>query len=107
LTSKVGDIGVTMTKAIPVNDFVEPAGTRKIAERRAWATVAVIGKCAVDLINSCAAPGQCKLYLDPLALKNAVAEAAYREIISPGSLAPDLERGAAIQSIQAGSVEIV
>jgi hypothetical protein len=43
----------------------------------------------------------------PQALKNAVAEAAYREIGSPGSLAPDLERGGAIQSIQAGSVEIV
>jgi hypothetical protein len=52
LTSKAGDIGVTMMKAIPVNDFVEPAGTRKIAERRAWATVAVIAKCAADLINS-------------------------------------------------------
>jgi len=43
----------------------------------------------------------------PVALKNALAEAAYRELNSPGSLAPDLERGGAIESLQAGSVEIV
>ena len=36
-----------------------------------------------------------------------MAEAAYRELNSPGSLAQDLERGGAIQSLQAGSVEIV
>jgi len=43
----------------------------------------------------------------PKVLKDALAEAAYRELNSPGSLAPDLERGGAIQSLQAGSVEIV
>ena len=43
----------------------------------------------------------------PVMLKTALAEAAYRELNSPGSLAPDLERGGAIESLQAGSVEIV
>jgi hypothetical protein len=43
----------------------------------------------------------------PQLLKDALAEAAYRELNSPGSLSPDLERGGAIQSLQAGSVEIV
>lgn len=42
----------------------------------------------------------------PSALKSAVAEAALRELTSPGSLAPDLERGGAIKRIQAGPVEV-
>ena len=54
MTSKDGDIGVIMKKTILVRDCVEPAGTRKSAARKGWATVAVIAKCAVDLINSCA-----------------------------------------------------
>jgi hypothetical protein len=37
----------------------------------------------------------------------ASAEAAWRELQAPGSLSPDLERGGAVQSIKAGSVEIV
>lgn len=42
----------------------------------------------------------------PSAIKNAAAEAAYREVTAPGSLAPDLERGGAIESLQAGSVAV-
>lgn len=42
----------------------------------------------------------------PDALKNAVAEAGYRELIGPGSLAPDLERGGDIRRLKAGSVEV-
>jgi hypothetical protein len=54
LRSKDGDIGVimmrtvTMTETILVRDSAEPAGTRKSAARKAWATVAVIAKCADD-----------------------------------------------------------
>lgn len=36
----------------------------------------------------------------------ATCEAAVRELVEPGSLAPDLNRGGAIQSLKAGSVEI-
>ena len=48
MRSKDGDIGVIMKKTIPVRDSVEPAGTRKSAARKGWATVAVIAKCADD-----------------------------------------------------------
>lgn len=42
----------------------------------------------------------------PLALKHAVAVAALREMVDPGTLAPDDDRGGAIRSIRAGSVGI-
>ena len=38
---------------------------------------------------------------------DASAEAAWRELQSPGSMSPDLERGGLIASLKAGSVEIV
>ena len=38
---------------------------------------------------------------------DASAEAAWRELQSPGSMSPDLERGGAIKSLKAGSVEVV
>jgi hypothetical protein len=43
----------------------------------------------------------------PREIKNAVCEAAIRELASPGGLAPDLERGGAVKSLKAGSVEVV
>lgn len=42
----------------------------------------------------------------PAALVSAAAEAAYRELMKPGSLAPDLARGGAIKGVRAGSVAI-
>jgi hypothetical protein len=42
----------------------------------------------------------------PLAVQYAIIEAARRELIEPGSMAPDLERGGAVRSIKAGSVSI-
>jgi hypothetical protein len=42
----------------------------------------------------------------PAEVKDASAEAAWRELQEPGSLSPDLERGGAIKSLKAGSVEI-
>jgi hypothetical protein len=42
----------------------------------------------------------------PAALVRATAEAAWRELQSPGALTPDLERGGAIKSLKAGSVGI-
>jgi hypothetical protein len=42
----------------------------------------------------------------PVEIKNAVCEAAVRELASPGAMAPDLDRGNAIHSIKAGSVQI-
>ena len=44
----------------------------------------------------------------PVEIANATCEAALREIVAAGSLAPDLERGGAnTRSLKAGSVEIV
>jgi len=43
----------------------------------------------------------------PRELRAAVCEAAIREMAAPGTLSPDLERGGAIKSLQAGSVQIV
>lgn len=43
----------------------------------------------------------------PQDIIDANAEAAWRELQSPGSLSPDQERGGAIKSLKAGSVEIV
>ena len=42
----------------------------------------------------------------PVEVINATCEAAIRELQSPGSMMPDLERGGQIQSIRAGSVGI-
>jgi hypothetical protein len=42
----------------------------------------------------------------PLAIKSAQSEAAWRELQSPGSMQPDLERGGSIKRVKAGSVEI-
>lgn len=42
----------------------------------------------------------------PQQIKDATCEAAVRELASPGGLAPDLERGGAIKTLKAGSVEI-
>lgn len=43
----------------------------------------------------------------PHEILDATCEAAVREVQVPGSMQPDLERGGAIQSIRAGSVEVV
>lgn len=43
----------------------------------------------------------------PQKVKDAACEAAWRELSDPGSLAPDLDRGGRIKSMQAGSVELV
>lgn len=43
----------------------------------------------------------------PQEVIDANAEAAWREMQSPESLSPDLERGGAIKSLKAGSIEIV
>ncbi len=42
----------------------------------------------------------------PLEVVDALAEAAWRELASPGSLSPDLDRGGDIRRIKAGSVEL-
>jgi hypothetical protein len=42
----------------------------------------------------------------PVEIKNAVCEAAVRELAVPGALAPDLDRGNAIRTMKAGSVQI-
>lgn len=42
----------------------------------------------------------------PIELKNAVCEAAVRELATPGTMAPDLDRGGDIRSVRAGSVSI-
>lgn len=42
----------------------------------------------------------------PQEVINAVCEAAVRELATPNSMMPDLERGGAIQRLKAGSVEI-
>lgn len=42
----------------------------------------------------------------PSVLVSATAEAAYREVVTPGSLAPDMARGGAIKSVSAGSVAV-
>jgi hypothetical protein len=43
----------------------------------------------------------------PVEIVNATCEAIIRELASPGSMQPDLERGGRIQSLRAGSVEVV
>lgn len=42
----------------------------------------------------------------PREIVNATCEAALRELIEPGSLAPDLERGGSVRRLKADSVEI-
>jgi hypothetical protein len=42
----------------------------------------------------------------PQEIISATCEAAVREMASPGTLMPDLERGGSIQALQAGSVRI-
>ena len=42
----------------------------------------------------------------PIEIINATCEAAVRELASPGSMMPDLERGGSIKRLKAGSVEI-
>jgi len=42
----------------------------------------------------------------PIEIKQAVYEAAVRELAVPGSMMPDLERGGGIRSLRAGSVAI-
>jgi len=42
----------------------------------------------------------------PIEIMNATCEAAIRELASPGTLQPDLERGGAIKRLKAGSVEV-
>lgn len=43
----------------------------------------------------------------PVEIIRATCEAAARELASPGAMQPDLERGGAIQELQAGSVRVV
>ena len=43
----------------------------------------------------------------PVEIVQATCEAAYRELASPGTMAPDLERGGMVKSLRAGSVEVV
>ncbi len=42
----------------------------------------------------------------PVEIKSATAEAAIRELTTPNSMLPDLERGGSIRMLKAGSVEI-
>jgi hypothetical protein len=42
----------------------------------------------------------------PVEMINATCEAAIREFASPGALAPDLDRGGAVKTLKAGSVQI-
>ena len=42
----------------------------------------------------------------PIEIVNATCEAALRELLTPGSMIPDLERGGGILSLSAGSVRI-
>lgn len=42
----------------------------------------------------------------PVEIRNAVCEAALRELETPGSLSPDLKRGGLISSVTAGSVAV-
>lgn len=42
----------------------------------------------------------------PIEIINATCEAAVRELATPGSLAPDLDRGGSVKMLKAGSVEI-
>jgi hypothetical protein len=42
----------------------------------------------------------------PVEIKNATCEAAVRELTTPGSMSPDLERGGGVKRLKAGSVEI-
>jgi hypothetical protein len=42
----------------------------------------------------------------PIEVVNATCEAAVRELESPGSVLPDLERGGSVKRLKAGSVEI-
>lgn len=42
----------------------------------------------------------------PVEIEQATYEAALRELVEPGSLSPDLERGGAVKRLKAGSVEI-
>lgn len=42
----------------------------------------------------------------PIEIINATSEAAYRELATPGTMAPDLERGGMVHRLQAGSVSI-
>lgn len=42
----------------------------------------------------------------PVEIVNATCEAAVREFATPGSMAPDLERGGSVKRLKAGSVEI-
>jgi hypothetical protein len=51
LTSKV-DETVVPTRTEPAKDSAEHARTRKIVERKAWATVASIAVCADDNVSS-------------------------------------------------------
>jgi hypothetical protein len=51
LTSKADETVVPM-RTEPVKDYAEHARTRKVVERKAWATVAVIAVCANDHVSS-------------------------------------------------------
>ncbi|WP_051677254.1 DnaT-like ssDNA-binding protein [Bradyrhizobium sp. URHD0069] len=42
----------------------------------------------------------------PVEIVHAVCEASLRELVAPGSMSPDLERGGQIRRLKAGSVEI-
>ncbi len=42
----------------------------------------------------------------PVEVEDATCEAALRELLSPGSVLPDLERGGSVKRLKAGSVEI-
>ncbi|BEV43929.1 DnaT-like ssDNA-binding protein [Afipia carboxidovorans] len=42
----------------------------------------------------------------PIEVEQATYEAALRELVEPGSLFPDLERGGAVKRLKAGSVEV-
>lgn len=42
----------------------------------------------------------------PVEIEQATYEAALRELVEPGSLSPDLERGGAVKRLKAGSVEL-
>lgn len=96
-----------------------PADLAEQAIRRATAWIDATYRlrftgCPTDIWQSLEWPRKDVVYrgtvvdddLIPKQIKDACCEAAIREFSEPNSLAPDLERGGAIKTLKAGSVEI-
>ena len=101
LTNPVGDTEAAIVRASAAFDAIygPQLGGVKV-NRRAQAM-------ALPRYNMMDAAGEIVEFDSiPIEVKKAVAEMTVREKASPGSMTPDLERGGAIESIQAGSVSI-